>query len=119
MNRLSDAAGDCSAAAIRAGAAGMDGVGVGVFSGVGVNVGDGAAVAVGSGVGAASTSVIAYSLKPVSVVIAHDAPPSSVSQRWSRSVHAVPETRYSRTSPSSQAVFSPDGSAKRKSTPSG
>ena len=98
------------------------GVGVAVGSGVGVAVGSGVGVAVGSGVGvgvgAGSSSVMTYSLKPVSVVVAHD-PPSSVSQRCSSGVHVVPSTRYRRAMPSSHAVSSPGGRANRSSTPSG
>ena len=97
------------------------GVAVGMAIGTDVAVGTGVAVggAVGSGVGVAGASsiVMTYVLKFVSVDTAHTAPESSVSQRCSNSVHSSPLTRYTRTRPAAHAAASAAGSANRRSTP--
>ena len=74
---------------------------------------------VGSGVGVAGASsiVMTYVLKCVSVDTAHTVPAASVSHRCSNSVHSSPSTRYTRTRPSAHAPESAAGSAKRRSTP--
>ena len=92
---------------------------MGTAVGVNVAVGTGVAVgtAVGVAVGGASSITMTYVLKLVSVVTAHTAPASSVSQRCCKSVHSSPLTRYTRTRPSAHAAESSAGSANRRSTP--
>ena len=92
---------------------------MGTAVGADVAVGSGIAVggAVGSGVGSASSIVMTYVLKFVSVDTAHTVPEASVSHRCSNCVHSSPSTRYTRTRPSSHAAASAAGSANRRSTP--
>ena len=103
--------------AVAVGAGVFVAVGMGVAVAAGTDVAVGGAVGAGVGVAGASSIVMIYVLKRVSVVTAHTPPASSVSHRCSNNVHWPPFTRYRRTRPAAQAASSPSGSANRRSTP--